>query len=516
MDTPDRGPQAVPALEMRGITKAFPGVLANDRVDLRVERGRIHALLGENGAGKTTLMNVLYGLLQPDAGRILRHGRPVEISNPRDAIALGLGMVHQHFTLVPVMTVAENVVLGREPVRRGGWLDLDRAAEKVRDLSARFGLEVDPWAKVGDLPVGVRQRVEILKALYREAEVLILDEPTSVLAPEEVEGLFATLAVLAGQGKSIIFITHKLREVMAAAHAITVLRHGRVAGVTEPARTSEAELAALMVGQEVPVEVEKGTFSPGETVLKVTGLEVLGDRGRRAVAGVSFELRAGEILGLVGVQGNGQTELVEALTGLRRPSGGRIEIEGRDVTFRLSERRGPDVAHVPEDRHGHGLVEGFGVADNLILDTYFQEPLSRWGVLRREAVVENAFRLMAEYDVRAPGPFTPAGKLSGGHQQRLVVARELSRPARLLVAAQPTRGLDVGSTGFIHRRLIEKRDQGGAVLLVSTELDEVLALADRIGVMFRGRLAALLDADKTSREAIGLLMAGATGREEAA
>ena len=482
---------------------------------------------GENGAGKTTLMNILYGLLQPDSGRISWAGRPVRISSPSQAISLGIGMVHQHFMLVPVMSVVENVIIGRETTRRG-FLDLKRAARDISDLSSRFGLKIDPWRVVGDLPVGVRQRVEILKALYRQAEVLILDEPTAVLTPEEAENLFEIMTVLAEQGKSIIFITHKLKEVMRSAHRITVLRGGRVVGTTTPEASSEAELASLMVGRDVALTVSKKPSRPGDVILKVSDLQVTGPGGRPAVRGVSFDLQSGEIFGLAGVQGNGQTELVEALTGLIPIAGGTVELEGRDVTGELVKGLGSKVAHVPEDRHERGMVDVYSLADNLVLNQYRRPPFSRWGLIDQQEVRRNAERLMAEYDVRAPSPYTPMLHLSGGNQQRMVVAREFSRPGQLLIASQPTRGLDVGSIEFIHQRILKKctqpvddrdirfihqrilkkRDQGCAVLLVSTELDEVLALADRIGVIFKGKLVNVRDAAQTSRKEIGLWMAG--------
>jgi simple sugar transport system ATP-binding protein len=501
-------PERAAHLELRGITKAFPGVLANDRVNFDLLRGEVHALLGENGAGKTTLMNVLYGLERPDKGRITLGGRPVTINSPSQAIALGIGMVHQHFMLAPVMTVVENVIIGREITHPSGLLDLRQATRRVRELSETYGLPVDPRAVVGDLPVGVRQRVEIIKALYRQAEILILDEPTAVLTPDESENLFQTMAALAASGKSVIFITHKLKEVMRAAHRITILQAGRVVDTISPEQTDETALAALMVGRTVSLKVDKKPALPGRTVLSVTRLSARGDRGRPAVCGVNFDLCAGEILGLVGVQGNGQSELVEVLSGLRPASGGTIMIDGRDVTRALVRGRGPVVAHIPEERHRYGMVGAYSIADNLVLDTYNQRPFARWGLMRREAIARQAERLAAEYDIRAPSPNTPAGSLSGGNQQRLIVAREFDRAAPLLLAAQPTRGLDVGSMEFIHRRIIEKRDQGQAVLLVSTELDEILALSDRIGVMFKGELVKLVEAKDARREHLGLWMAG--------
>ncbi|WP_416201851.1 ABC transporter ATP-binding protein [Thermoflexus sp.] len=495
-------------LQVVGIVKRFPGVVANDHVSFSLRRGEIHAILGENGAGKTTLMNILYGLYHPDEGEIYVNGQAVEIRSPSDAIRLGIGMVHQHFMLVPVFTVAENIILGQE-VRRGPFLDLRQAVEEVRALSQRYGLEVDPNALVKDLPVGVQQRVEILKALYRKADILILDEPTAVLTPQETEELFRVMRHLQQQGVSIIFITHKLKEVMAVADRITVLRNGRVVGVLTPQEADEAHLAAMMVGREVMLTVEKSPARPGPEVLRVEDLRVRDDRGATVVNGVSFSVRAGEILGIAGVQGNGQTELIEALVGLRPAAGGRVVLLGEEITFqppRPRTERG--MAHIPEDRQKHGLVLPYSVADNLVLNTYHQPPFAR-GVQRQpQAVLEHARQLIALYDIRTPGPHTPVRSLSGGNQQKVIVARELSRSIRLLVANQPTRGLDVGATEYIHRKIVEMRDQGIAVLLVSTELDEIFSLADRIAVMYRGRIVAILDRAEATLQQVGLLMAG--------
>ncbi|WP_437875895.1 ABC transporter ATP-binding protein [Sorangium sp. So ce513] len=506
-------------LEARGITKRFGGVLANDRIDLDLREGEIHALLGENGAGKSTLMNILYGLLRPDEGELRRGGRPVSLRSPSDAIALGIGMVHQHFMLIPVFTVAENIVLGAEPVRRGGVLDRRRASDEVRALSARYGLDVDPDARVEDLPVGVQQRVEIIKALYRRAEILILDEPTAVLTPQEADDLFRVLRGLTAQGVSVLFITHKLREVLAVADRVTVMRAGRVVGAAVPAETDERGLAATMVGRDVALQVTRGPASPGAVVLEVERLCVAGRRGAGgdAVRDVSFSVRAGEILGIAGVQGNGQTELVEAITGLAPARGGRVLLRGRDVTGALPRaliERG--VSHVPEDRQRHGLVLSYAIADNLALCTYHRPPFSARGVLRDDAREENARRLMKSFDIRAPGPDAPASALSGGNQQKVILARELSRPVELLVASQPTRGVDVGSIEHIHREIVAARDAGAAVLLVSAELDEVLSLSDRIAVMYRGGIVATRDAGAFSRTELGMLMAGVAAGEGAA
>jgi simple sugar transport system ATP-binding protein len=498
-----------PVLELRGITKRFPGVLANDHIDLTLEEGEIHALLGENGAGKTTLMNILYGLYQPDEGQISVRGRRLQIHSPSDAIRAGIGMVHQHFMLVPVFTVTENVMLGEEKTHLGGVLDHRSAAERIRQISEQFGLQVDPEAYVKDLPVGVQQRVEIIKLLYRRADILILDEPTAVLTPQEAEELFKIMRSLTEQGKSIIFITHKLREVLEVADRITVIRDGKVVGTTTPEKADRNKLATMMVGREVELEVERTPAHAGEVVLEVEDLLVLDDRDQVAVDGVTFQVRGGEVFGIAGVQGNGQTELVEAITGLRPVLQGSVTILGTDTT-NSSPRRIAElgVAHVPEDRQQDGLVLPFPVADNLALMTYYKPPFARGAVLRFDEILRSAQRLIDEFDIRTPSALTPVASLSGGNQQKVIVAREFSRPIRVLVAAQPTRGLDVGSIEYIHKRIMEKRDQGCGVLLVSSELDEILELSDRIGVMYRGKLVAVVPAERASKENIGLLMAG--------
>jgi ABC-type uncharacterized transport system ATPase subunit len=505
-----------PVLELHGITKAFPGVLANDHIDLTLEEGEIHALLGENGAGKTTLMNILYGLYAPDEGEVSVRGQSVEIHDPNDAIGQGIGMVHQHFMLVPVLTVTENVMLGVESIKNGIFLDRPTAARRIRQISEQYGLEMDPDVTVQTLSVGVQQRVEIIKLLYREADILILDEPTAVLTPQEVEDLFKVVRSLVAQGKSVIFITHKLKEVMAIADRITVLRNGRVVGTTRPAQTSEQELAAMMVGRQVILQVDKGPAQPGETVLDVDGLEVLDARGNLAVRGVSFEVRAGEVLGVAGVQGNGQTELVEALTGLRSAVAGQVRILGAELT-NASPRQVLEqgVAHVPEDRQKDGLVLSFPVADNLILNTYYLPPFAHLGTLNQEAILATAEQRARQFDIRTPSTLTPVSSLSGGNQQKVIVAREFSRPIRLLIASQPTRGLDVGSIEYIHQRIIEKRDEGTAVLLVSPELDEVMSLSDRIAVMYEGRIVDILPAEQPTKEELGLLMCGWEDEEAA-
>lgn len=501
-------------LEARQITKRFPGVVANRAVDFSLQRGEIHALLGENGAGKSTLMNILYGLYSPDEGEVFLDSsatgalQPVKIHSPHDAIRLGVGMVHQHFMLVPVFNVTENIILGAE-VTRGPSLDLATAHQHIRHLIQEYGLEVDPDAVVEDLPVGVQQRVEILKALYRQARILVLDEPTAVLTPQEVEELFRIMHHLTGRGVSIVFITHKLKEVLAIADRITVMRRGQVVGVTTPAETDEQRLAAMMVGREVLLRIDKPPARPGEAVLQVRQLCVNDERGMQAVQQVSLDVCSGEILGIAGVQGNGQTELVEALTGLRPFASGEVWLNGQRVAHQnprwLVEH---GLGHVPEDRHKHGLLLAASLADNSVLCTYHQAPFAR-GLQRNPlAVADFAASLIRHFDVRAPGPQVPAGTLSGGNQQKMVVGREFSRPLRLLVVNQPTRGLDVGSIEYIHRQIIERRDRGVAVLLISAELDEILSLSDRIAVMYHGRLTATLQAADADRQQLGLLMAG--------
>jgi general nucleoside transport system ATP-binding protein len=497
-------------LELRGITKRFPGVLANDHIDLTVEPGEVHALLGENGAGKTTLMNILFGLYHADEGEILIDGEPVTFDAPGDAIAAGLGMVHQHFMLVPVFTVTENVMLGKETAGRFGILDRRHASIAVKEISQRFGFHIPPDAVVEDLPVGIQQRVEVVKALYREADVLILDEPTAVLTPQETEELFKVMYALTRDlGTSIIFITHKLKEVMAVADRITVLRRGRAVGSTTPKETTHAELAAMMVGREVQLTVSKDTAEPGEPVLEIEDLELYDDHGNAVVRGVSLEVRAGEIVCLAGVQGNGQTELVEAIMGLRPVSGGTIRVRGSDITGASPQDvLQAGVGHIPEDRQQDGLVLDFSIADNYVLNTFDQAPFAKWIVRNEEEVLRAAEEGAGHFDVRTNSVRMPASTLSGGNQQKVIVAREFSRPIHLLVASQPTRGLDVGSIEYIHRRIVEKRDEGAAVLIVSVELDEVLALADRIAVMFGGEIVGITPAATATREGIGLLMAG--------
>ncbi|MBA4379444.1 MAG: heme ABC transporter ATP-binding protein [Anaerolinea sp.] len=495
-------------LEAKNITKQFPGVLANDQVDFDLRQGEIHAMLGENGAGKTTLVNILYGLYRADSGEVYRDGQRVEFHSPKDAIEHAIGMVHQHFMLVPVFTVSENIMLGAETTRRG-VLDRKAVAAHVRELSHQYGLDVDPLAIVGDLPVGIQQRVEIVKALYRSAEILILDEPTAVLTPQEAEELFRIMRELTQRGVSIIFITHKLKEVLAVADRITVMRDGKVVGTVKPKETSEAKLAAMMVGREVILKVEKKAAKPQEAALRVDGLKVRDFRGLEVVRDISFEIRGGEILGVAGVQGNGQTELIEALTGLRSVAGGKMLFAGKNVTgYSPRALTETGMAHIPEDRQRHGLVLPYAVADNMVLNTYYLPPFGVRGTLQPKAIDANARKLVQDFDVRTPSPYVPTSKLSGGNQQKVIVARELSRAVKLLIANQPTRGLDVGSIEYIHKEIVLMRDRGVAVLLVSAELDEITALSDRIAVMYRGQIVTTVDAKKVTREQLGLWMAG--------
>jgi simple sugar transport system ATP-binding protein len=498
-----------PVLEIRNISKHFPGVIANDNVNLTLHHGEILALLGENGAGKSTLMNIIYGLYQPTSGEILVEGKPAVMENPNDAIALGIGMVHQHFQLVPVMTVAENIMLGSETVNRG-FLDVRTVAQRITELSHRYNLDVDPYALVEDLPVGMRQRVEIVKALYRNANILILDEPTAVLTPQEIEGLFEVMALLKAQGKSIIFITHKLKEVLQIADRIAVLRQGRSVGEADPESATQATLASLMVGREVILTVDKTVAEPTAVVLELQHIFAHNDQNQPALRDISFQARAGEIVGVAGVQGNGQTELVEVLTGLRKADGGKIIINGREMT-NATPRQITEIGqscHVPEDRHTYGMVAGYSVADNLVLNTYYQSPFANGLTINQRAIHDHAMTLVETFDVRTPSVETRGGSLSGGNQQKMVVAREFSRPIKLLIAAQPTRGIDVGSIEFIHNQIVAKRDDGVAVLLVSSELDEILALADRIIVMYKGEIIGIVPRAEATREGLGLLMAG--------
>lgn len=497
------------ALEIRNVTKRFPGVIANDNVNFDLRKGEIHALLGENGAGKSTLMNVVYGLYAPDEGEFLINGKHVEINGPHDAINYGIGMVHQHFMLVPVFSVTENMILGSE-VTKGASLDLKRARKEILEISEAYGLEVDPDAIVEDIPVGVQQRVEILKALYRKANILVLDEPTAVLTPQEAEDLFKVMRQLTEKGVSIIFITHKLKEILSVADRVTVMRRGKVVGHTTPAETDQRGLASMMVGREVLLEVEKAPAQPKDIVLDVRNLKIKDERGVDVVKDISFEVRSGEILGIAGIQGNGQTELAEALTGLRGVDSGTVVMNGEAVPFekpRWLVEHG--MGHIPEDRHKHGLVLPYDIADNMVLCTYYHPPFaSRMHVRNREAILKNANGLLERFDVRAPGVTVAASTLSGGNQQKVIVGREFSRPLKVLVADQPTRGLDVGSIEYIHKETVKMRDEGVGVVVFSAELDEILSLADRIAVMFRGEIVTIIDAKDATREKLGLWMAG--------
>jgi general nucleoside transport system ATP-binding protein len=505
---------ATPVLELRGVTKRFPGVLANDHVDLDLRRGEIHALLGENGAGKSTLMNILYGLYRPDEGEILLEGSRVSFSSAKEAIGAGIGMVHQHFMLIPVMTVAENIVLGDEPVREGIFLDEAAARRRVADMAKTFSFDVDPGARVENISVGQQQRVEIMKALYRNASVLILDEPTAVLTPQEASGLFEILRRLQREGISIIFISHKLNEVLEIADRITVLRRGKIVETVPREGATQEALARAMVGREVLLRVEKERSQPGDALLDVRLLHVLDDREIEKVRGISFEVRAGEIVGLAGIDGNGQTELIEAIVGLRAPTGGSVLVAGRDVTGNGTRKLIDEgVGHIPEDRQKLGLVLDFSLAENLALHAYRKQPESRLGWLLPRRILARARTLIREFDIRGGGPQTTAGALSGGNQQKVVVARELSADPRVLVAAQPTRGLDVGAIEYVHRRLVQERDEGRAVLLVSLELEEIRSLSDRVLVIYEGEIVGEYS-PAASEEELGLAMTGGRREEE--
>jgi simple sugar transport system ATP-binding protein len=495
------------SLELRGITKRFGALTANDSIDLKVESGEIHAILGENGAGKSTLMNIVYGLLSPDEGTISVDDKVIDIQSPLDALAAGIGMVHQHFMLIPVFTVAENIVLGHEKVKGLGFLDLATAREEIKRVSAEFNFDVDPDALVEDLPVGIQQRVEIIRALIYDAKVLILDEPTAVLTPQETDELLRNMKKLRDQGTAIVFITHKLREVKEAADKITIIRRGAVVGTASPSASQE-ELASLMVGRPVSLDVDKAAPQLGKVALKVENLNIHDHTGRTLVKDISFELHAGEVLAVAGVQGNGQSELAEAIVGLQEHIEGRITLDGETIKVgKVRDALHAGIAFIPESREQDGLISSFSIEENLILDLHDLPPFAKGPVISQSAVAENATKRVVEFDIRAQSPKDPASSLSGGNKQKVVLARELSRPVKLVVASQPTRGLDVGSIEFVHERMIAERDSGRGVLLFSTELDEVIALADRIAVMYRGEFIAIVPAD-TSREELGLLMAG--------
>jgi simple sugar transport system ATP-binding protein len=496
-------------LELCGITKRFPGVVANDNVNLALNTGEVLSLIGENGAGKSTLMSVLYGMYKPDEGNIIIDGEPQVFSSPADAIAAGIGMVHQHFMLVPVFTVAENVVLGVEPTGALGKLNIDEARRMVREISDKYNLDLDPDAVIENLPVGVQQRVEIVKVLLRDAKVVVFDEPTAVLTPSEIIEFFQIVKTLVSAGRGVVFITHKLKEALNIADRIAVLRRGKVVGEVDPGAATESQIAEMMVGRPVQLTVDKRVADVGAAVLKVTDLTVLDADGRTHVENISFEVHAGEIVGVAGVQGNGQTELVEALTGLRKATGGTITLDGKDLTHSdPRERHQMGMAHIPEDRQRQGLVGGLSVAENLVLTRYHDDQFSHGVLVDWDAANAIADTLIGEYDIRTPNKETGVGTLSGGNQQKVIVARELSRDLRLTIAAQPTRGVDVGSIEYIHSRIVKERDAGTAVLIVSTELDEVMALSDRLLVMYRGRVVAELDPKNVTPMEVGLYMAG--------
>ncbi|MCR2820657.1 ABC transporter ATP-binding protein [Lederbergia panacisoli] len=495
-------------IEMLNIRKEFPGIVANDNVTLQVKKGEIHALLGENGAGKSTLMNVLFGLYQPERGEIKVNGKKVEITSPIIANDLGIGMVHQHFMLVEPFTVTENIVLGKEP-RKGLSIDIKSAEKQVKEISEKYGLSVNPRAKIADISVGMQQRVEILKTLYRGADILIFDEPTAVLTPQEIKELSQIMKTLIKEGKSIILITHKLKEIMEICDRVTVIRKGIGIGTVDVKDTNTNELANLMVGREVLFTTKKTKAEPKETVLEIKDLYVKDNRGVSAVNGLNLTLRSGEIIGIAGVDGNGQTELIEAITGLRKTDSGSIKLNSKDI-MNLKPRKITEsgLAHIPQDRHKHGLVLDFSIGENMVLQTYYRDPFSKFGVLDFKEIYKKANTLISEYDVRTPSAYTQARALSGGNQQKAIIGREVDRDPDLLLAAQPTRGLDVGAIEFIHKRLIEQRDSGKAVLLISFELDEILNVSDRIAVIFEGEIIKIVNADETSEQELGLLMAG--------
>lgn len=496
-------------VEMLDIRKEFPGIIANDNITLNIKKGEIHALLGENGAGKSTLMGILFGMYQADSGSIRIHGKEVRISNPNVANELGIGMVHQHFKLVHNFTITENIILGIES-RNGFTVDIKSAAMRIKELSERYGLNVDPNAKIEDVSVGMQQRVEILKMLYRDAQVLILDEPTAVLTPQEIQELIKIMKNLIAEGKSIILITHKLKEIKAAAHRCTVIRRGKLVGTVEVASTSEAQMAEMMVGRQVSFKVDKKEKEPGEVILKVEDLSVLSNRKVLGLKNFSIEIRSGEILGVAGVEGNGQTELVEAITGLRQAESGKVLLNGKDITTMLVRSHiNQGIAHIPEDRQKRGLVLDYTVEDNMVLEIYDREPFSKYGLINRNAIHDYADGIIKNFDVRAgQGAASIARSLSGGNQQKAIVGREIELNPDLLIAVQPTRGLDVGSIEYIHKRLVEQRDKGKAVLLVSLELDEILNVSDRIAIVNNGELVGVVNAAYTDENEVGLMMAG--------
>ncbi|MBE7146022.1 ABC transporter ATP-binding protein [Bacillus mycoides] len=501
-------------IEMNNITKVFPGIVANDDITLQVKQGEIHALLGENGAGKSTLMNVLFGLYQPEQGEIKIKGTPVKITNPNIANDLGIGMVHQHFMLVHNFTVTENIILGNEPKKKGK-IAVEEAAKEIQKLSEQYGLAVDPYAKIQDISVGMQQRVEILKTLYRGAEILIFDEPTAVLTPQEIHELIQIMKKLVQEGKSIILITHKLKEIMEVCDRCTIIRKGKGIGTVDVANTDEHKLAELMVGRQVNFKTEKIDATPKEEVLSIANLVVHDARQLPSVKGLDLTVRAGEIVGIAGIDGNGQSELIEAITGLRKVESGSIAIKGKEITNwpvrRITEE---GIGHIPEDRHKHGLVLDFSVRDNIVLQTYYKNPFSKKGILNFSKITGKAKALIEQFDVRTPSEQTLARALSGGNQQKAIIAREVDRNPDLLIAAQPTRGLDVGAIEFIHKKLIEQRDNGKAVLLLSLELEEILNVSDRVAVIYEGKIVAIVNAKGTNEQQLGLLMAGGTEKEQ--
>jgi len=500
-------------IEMLNIRKEFPGIVANNNITLQVKKGEIHALLGENGAGKSTLMNVLFGLYQPEKGEIRARGKVVNISNPNIANDLGIGMVHQHFMLIDTFTVTENIILGKETVSKGK-IDLKKAEKEVQEISERYGLAVDPKAKVANISVGMQQRVEILKTLYRGAEILIFDEPTAVLTPQEITELIGIFRKLIQEGKSIILITHKLKEIMEVCDRVTVIRKGEGIGTYNVKDTNPNELANLMVGREVSFKTEKKAPNPKDTVLKISDLTVKDNRGVHVVNSLNLDVRAGEIVGIAGVDGNGQSELIEAITGLMKKNNGSITLNGKDISV-LTPRKITEsgIGHIPQDRHKHGLVLDFSIGQNMALQTYYKRPFSNYGFLNQTEMEKKASELIEEFDVRTPSIHTPARALSGGNQQKAIIGREVDRDPDLLIAAQPTRGLDVGAIEFIHKRLIEQRDKGKAVLLISFELDEILNVSDRIAVIFDGEIIATVDPKTTTEQELGLLMAGSKAKK---
>ncbi|MDQ0184763.1 ABC transporter ATP-binding protein [Cytobacillus sp. FSL R5-0569] len=500
-------------IEMLNIRKEFPGIVANNNITLQVKPGEIHALLGENGAGKSTLMNVLFGLYQPEKGEIKVRGNIEKITNPNVANELGIGMVHQHFMLVDKFTVTENIILGKE-ITSKGKIDLKEAEKVVSDISQKYGLSVDPKAKIADISVGMQQRVEILKTLYRGADILIFDEPTAVLTPQEIAELIQIMGKLIKEGKSIILITHKLKEIMEVCDRVTVIRKGEGIGTLNVSETNPDELASLMVGREVTFKTEKTEAMPKEASLEIQSLTVKDSRNIAVVDNLNLTVRKGEIVGIAGVDGNGQTELVEAIAGLRKVEKGSILLNNKEIT-KLNTRKVTEsgIGHIPQDRHKHGLVLDFTIGENMVLQTYYQQPYSKTGLMNKKAIYDQANRLIEEYDVRTPSEYTPARALSGGNQQKAIIGREVDRNPDLLIASQPTRGLDVGAIEFIHRKLIDQRDQGKAVLLVSFEMDEIMNVSDRIAVIFEGEIIAIVDPKETTEQELGLLMAGSTKKK---